>query len=159
MVRIKPVKRKSLVDTVVERIRGVIGEGQSARRSAADRGGTGQAARGQPNGAPRSGRPAGELGLVSVQGSRGMFVSEPGGLLNGVNLVRSAMACRRASWSSSPSFAGPSSAMRPVWPPNKANPDDIAELEMLCEEIRRADLHALRRRSASISASTASWWS
>jgi GntR family transcriptional repressor for pyruvate dehydrogenase complex len=141
MIKLGPVRRKSLVDTVVERIRSVIGEGQF----------------GPGDRLPTEAELVKELqvsrtvlreaigrletlGLVSVQGSRGMFVSEPGSLMNGVNLVRSAMALSPRELVKFTEFrrAIECDAVRAA--AERAKPADIAELEQLCNEIRRPDL-------------------
>src|SRR5579871_6879584 len=92
MVKIKPVKRKSLVDTVVERIRTVIVEGQlrPGDRLPTEAELVKQLEVSRTVLREAVGRLE-MLGLISVRGPRGMFVSEPGGMLAGFNLVRSAL--------------------------------------------------------------------
>lgn len=141
MVKIKPVQKQSLVDTVVERIRTTITEGhlkpgdrlpteaelikqlqvsRTVLREAVTRLET--------------------LGLVSVRGSRGMFVGEPGGLRNCMQLVRTAMSISPRELVLFTEFrrAIECDAVRAA--ALKATPEQLAELEQLCEEIGRDDL-------------------
>src|ERR1700730_13024958 len=89
----QPIKRKSLVDTVVERMRGLISEGH---HGPGDRLPTESELIKQLEVSRTVLREAiGRLetmGLVTVRGSRGMFVGEPGGLRSCVQMVESAMA-------------------------------------------------------------------
>src|SRR5205807_922738 len=80
------------------------------------------------------------LGLVSVQGSRGMYVSEPGSLMNGVNLVRSALALSPRELIKFTEFRRAIECDAVRMAAKHAGAADIAELETLCEEIRRPDL-------------------
>jgi DNA-binding FadR family transcriptional regulator len=80
------------------------------------------------------------LGLVSVRGSRGMFVGEPGGLINCVQMVRSALSISPRELVLFTEFrrAIECDAVRSA--AVMATPEDLAELEGLCEEIGRDDL-------------------
>jgi DNA-binding FadR family transcriptional regulator len=82
------------------------------------------------------------LGLVSVQGSRGMFVSEPGSLMNGVNLVRSALALSPRELIKFTEFRRAIEADAVRLAAVNAATEDVTELETLCEEIRRPELKA-----------------
>src|SRR5262245_4541730 len=141
MVKIGPVKRKSLVDNVVERIRSVIVEGELAP---GDRLPTEAELVKQLQVSRTVLREAigrlEMLGLVSVQGSRGMFISEPGGLMNGVNLVRSALMLSPRELIKFTEFRRAIDCDAARFAAVHASAEDIAELERLCEEIRRTDL-------------------
>jgi DNA-binding FadR family transcriptional regulator len=141
MVRIKPVRKQSLVDTVVERIQAVIQEGHYGP---GDRLPT-EAELVQQLEVSRTvlreavGRLE-AMGLVSVRGTRGMFVGEPAGLLSCIKLLRSAMAISPRELIVFTEFrraiecdAARSAAL-------KATPKDIEELEDLCQQVRRPDL-------------------
>lgn len=143
MVKIKPIKRKSLVDTVVERLRSVIGDGQLRP---GDRLPTEAVLVKQLEVSRTVLREAigrlEMLGLVSVQGSRGMFVSEPGALRNSVNLVRSALTLAPRELIKFTEFRRAIECDAARSAAQHATPDDVAELEALCDEIHRADLAA-----------------
>jgi GntR family transcriptional repressor for pyruvate dehydrogenase complex len=141
MVQMKPVKRTSLVDTVMERIRGLITEGHLG---AGDRLPT-EAELIQQLEVSRTvlreavGRLE-AMGLITVRGPRGMFVGDTGSLLSCVRLVRSALTVSPGELVQFTEFrraiecdAVRSAALR-------ATAEDVAELEALCEEIRRSDL-------------------
>lgn len=141
MVKIQPVKRKSLVDTVVERLRALITEGHLR---SGDRLPTEAELIRQLEVSRTVLREAiGRLeivGLVSVRGSRGMFVGEPGNLSSCVKMMRSAMAISPRELIQFTEFrrAIECDAVRVA--AKRASARDIAELELLCEEIRRDDL-------------------
>lgn len=143
MVKISPVKRKSLVDVVVERIRSVIVDGQLRP---GDRLPT-EAELGKQLEVSRTvlreavGRLE-MLGLVSVQGSKGMFVSEPVGLLNGFNLVRSALLLSPRELVKFTEFRKAIECETARGAAAQAAPADVAELEAMCEAIRRPELTA-----------------
>jgi len=143
MVKIKPVKRKSLVDTVVERIRSVIVEGQlrPGDRLPTEAELVKQLEVSRTVLREAVGRLE-MLGLVSVQGSRGMFVCEPMGLLNGFNLVRSALLLSPRELVKFTEFRKAIECEAARGAAERATPADVAELERLCEEIRRPDLSA-----------------
>src|SRR5262249_31986568 len=92
MVKIKPVKRTSLVDTVMERIRSLVTDGHLAP---GDRLPT-EAELIQQLEVSRTvlreaiGRLE-AMGLIAVRGPRGMFVGDTGSLLSCVRLLRSAL--------------------------------------------------------------------
>jgi GntR family transcriptional regulator, transcriptional repressor for pyruvate dehydrogenase complex len=141
VVKMKPVKRTSLVDTVVERIHAVISEGHLAP---GDRLPTESELVKQLEVSRTVLREAvGRLetmGLVSVRGPRGMFVGDSGSLRNCIQLMRSAMAISPREVMQFTQFrrAIECDAVRAA--ALQATEDDIAELEALCEEIRRDDL-------------------
>lgn len=143
MVKISPVKRKSLVDTVVERIRAVIVDGQLRP---GDRLPTEAVLVKQLEVSRTVLREAvGRLemmGLISVQGSRGMFVNEPIGLLNGFNLVRSALLLSPRELVKFTEFRRAIECEAARFAAEHATPADVAELQALCAEIRRDDLAA-----------------
>src|SRR6516225_1360065 len=141
MVQIGPVKRKSLVDSVVERIRAVIVDGEL---SPGDRLPT-EAVLVKKLEVSRTvlreaiGRLE-MLGLVSVQGSRGMFVSEPGSMMNGLNLVRAALALSPRELIKFTEFRRAIECDAARMAAVNARAADVTELELMCEEIRRSDL-------------------
>lgn len=141
MVSIQPVRRKSLVDTVVERIRALITEGHLGP---GDRLPTETELIRQLEVSRTVLREAiGRLetmGLVAVRGSRGMYVGEPGGLLSCIKLMRSAVAISPRELVQFTEFrrAIECDAVRVA--AQRASAGDIDELDLLCEEIRRSDL-------------------
>ena len=141
MVKITPVKRKSLVDDVVERIRSVVVDGQlgPGERLPTEAELVKQLQVSRTVLREAIGRLE-MLGLVSVQGSRGMFVSERGGLMNSINLVRSALTLSPRELVKFTEFrrAIECDAVRSA--ALNATPEDIAELETLVEEIRDSSL-------------------
>ena len=140
MVKVKPIKRQSLVDTVVERIRGVIAEhfGPGQRLpTEAEWGEQLQVSRTVIREAV--GRLE-AMGLVTVRGSRGMFVGDTGSLLNCVRLVRSAMTISPRELLRFTEFRRAIECDSVRQAAERAGPKDLAELDELCEEIRRPDL-------------------
>jgi GntR family transcriptional repressor for pyruvate dehydrogenase complex len=141
MVKIKPVKRTSLVDTVVERLRAVIRDGHLGP---GDRLPTEADLIKQLEVSRTVLREAvGRLeamGLVNVRGPRGMFVGDPGSVLSCVQLVRSAMSVSPRELVRFTEFrrAIECDAVRSA--ATHATPEDLAELKTLCEELRRPDL-------------------
>ncbi len=137
----QPVRRKSLVDTVVERIRALITDGQFGP---GDRLPTETELIKQLEVSRTVLREAiGRLetvGLVSVRGSRGMFVGDPGSLLNCAKLVRSAMAISPRELLQFAEFRRAIECEAVRTAALRATPDDVVELAALCEEIRRPDL-------------------
>jgi GntR family transcriptional repressor for pyruvate dehydrogenase complex len=143
MVKIKPVKRQSLVDDVVDRIRAVIVEGHfrpgDRLPTEAELGKQLQVSRTVLREA--MGRLE-ILGLVSVQGPRGMFVSEPAGLRHSVNLLRSALLLSPRELVKFTEFRRALECESARGAAERATPEEIAELEVMCQEIRRGDLPA-----------------
>jgi GntR family transcriptional repressor for pyruvate dehydrogenase complex len=141
VVRIQPIRRKSLVDTVVERIRALITGGQLAP---GDRLPTESELIKQLEVSRTVLREAiGRLetmGLVAVRGSRGMFVGEPGGMLSCIKLMRSAIAISPRELVQFTEFrrAIECDAVRVAT--RRASASDLEELELLCEQIHRSDL-------------------
>lgn len=141
VVKIQPVKRKSLVDDVVERIRGLITDGHFGP---GDRLPTETDLIQQLEVSRTVLREAiGRLeimGLVSVRGSRGMFVGEPGNLRSCVRLVRSAVAVSPRELVQFTQFRKAIECEAVRYAALHATQADIAELERLCEEIRNSEL-------------------
>lgn len=141
MVKMQPIKRKSLVDTVVERMRGLISEGQLAP---GDRLPTESELIKQLEVSRTVLREAiGRLeitGLVSVRGSRGMFVGDTGSLMNCVQMMRSAMAISPRELVRFTEFRRAIECDAARGAAERATFEDVADLETLCEEIRRDDL-------------------
>jgi GntR family transcriptional repressor for pyruvate dehydrogenase complex len=137
----KPVKRKSLVDTVVEQLRAVINEG---RLGPGDRLPTEAELIKQLEVSRTVLREAvGRLeatGLVSVRGPRGMFVGDSASVLNCVRLVRSAMSISSHELVEFTEFRRALECDAVRGAALRATPEDVAELEASCDEIRRADL-------------------
>lgn len=140
MVKIKPVKKQSLVDTVVERIRTVI----SSSYGPGDRLPTETELIRQLEVSRTVLREAiGRLeamGLVTVRGSRGMFVGDTGSLLSCVKMVRSAMTIAPNELYKFTAFRNAIECEAARSAAQRATPEDIAELAKLCEEIGRPDL-------------------
>src|SRR5262249_53357759 len=80
------------------------------------------------------------LGLVSVQGSRGMFVSEPGSMMNGLNLVRAALALSPRELVKFTEFRRAIECDAVRMAAVNASAADVTELESMFAEIRRSDL-------------------
>ena len=144
MVRINPVKRQSLVDRVVERIQAVIQEG---RLRPGDRLPTEvelvkdlQVSRTVLREA--MGRLE-ALGLISVQGSRGMFVGEPAGLESCLKIVRNAMSVSPRELIKFTEFRRAIECDAARTAALKATPKDVAKLAELCEQVRGPDLSNL----------------
>jgi DNA-binding FadR family transcriptional regulator len=144
MVRINPVKRQSLVDTVSERIQAVIKDGHYGP---GDRLPTEAELVKQLQVSRTVLREAvGRLevmGLVAVRGSRGMFVGEPGSLLSCVKLVRNAMAISPRELIKFTEFRRAIECDAARQAAAKAGPKDLADLEELCQQVRRPDLSHL----------------
>jgi DNA-binding FadR family transcriptional regulator len=141
VVKIQPVRRKSLVDTVVERIRALITEG---RLGPGERLPTETELIKQLEVSRTVLREAisrlETMGLVAVRGSRGMYVGEPGGLQSCIKLMRSAMAISPRELIQFTEFrrAIECDAVRVA--ARRASSSDVDELDLLCEEIHRTDL-------------------
>jgi GntR family transcriptional repressor for pyruvate dehydrogenase complex len=136
MVKIKPVARNSLVDAVVEQIRGLIEQGQL---TAGDR-------------LPSESELVGKLGvsrtvlreavsrletmgLVTVQRGRGMFVGDPRSLSSCVQMVRSAMAISPREMAQFAEFRSAIECYCARRAAERATPADLAELATLLEQI------------------------
>ena len=79
------------------------------------------------------------MGLVSVRGSRGMFVGEPGNLRNCVRMMRSAMTVSPRELIQFTEFRRAIECDAVRMAALRATAADVAELEALCEEFRRSD--------------------
>ncbi|MGE3807911.1 MAG: FadR/GntR family transcriptional regulator, partial [Gemmataceae bacterium] len=145
MVRMKPVKKQSLVDTVVERIQTVI---RSGHYGPGDRLPTETELIKQLEVSRTVLREAiGRLeamGLVSVQGSRGMFVGDTGSLLSCVKLVRSALTISPRELRKFTEFRCAIECEAARHAAARASTEDLAELEAMCEEIGRPELNNLQ---------------
>lgn len=139
MVKLKPVARSSLVDTVVDQIRSLIEGGhlaagerlpseselvarlcvsRSVLREAVSRLET--------------------MGLISVQRGRGMFVGEPRSLSsNCLQMVRTAMAISPREMEQFAEFRAAIECISARKAAERATPEDLAELE---ERLRQIDL-------------------
>jgi GntR family transcriptional repressor for pyruvate dehydrogenase complex len=138
MVKLKPIARSSLVDTVVDQIRNLIEHGhlaagerlpseselverlcvsRSVLREAVSRLET--------------------MGLVSVQRGRGMFVGDPRSLSSCVQMVRTAMAISPREMEQFAEFRAAIECISARKAAERATPEDLAELE---ERLRQIDL-------------------
>jgi GntR family transcriptional repressor for pyruvate dehydrogenase complex len=144
MVRIKPIRRQSLVDTVVERIQAVITDG---RLGPGARLPTETALMKQFQVSRTVLREAvGRLevmGLVAVRGSRGMFVGERTGLQSCLKLVRSALTVSPRELVLFTEFRRAIECDAVRIAAERASARDLAELETLCERVRDRDLSHL----------------
>jgi GntR family transcriptional repressor for pyruvate dehydrogenase complex len=137
MVKVQPIQRKSLVDTVAEQIRGLIHDGHL----------------GPGNRLPTESELVKQLevsrtvlreaigrleamGLVTVRGSRGMFVGELGSVMNCVQMVRSAVAISARDLVQFTEFRRAIECDAARSAAERAQPEDLVELETLCEQIR-----------------------
>jgi GntR family transcriptional repressor for pyruvate dehydrogenase complex len=148
MLKITPVGRQSLVDTVVERIRAVIEQGHL---KAGERLPT-EAELGKQLGVSRTVvREAvshlESLGLLSVQRGRGMFVGDGSGLAGCVRMLRSALALSPRELAKLTEFRAALECQAARAAAERATPEDVAELQTLCDEIDRPgrpDLEAMQ---------------
>jgi GntR family transcriptional repressor for pyruvate dehydrogenase complex len=148
MVKLRPVVRQSLVDTAVARIREVIEQGQL---KAGDRLPTEAELSAQLGVSRTVVREAvsqlESLGMLSVQRGRGMFVGTGSGLSGCVKLLRSALALSAKELVQFTEFREAVECYAARRAAESATPDDLAELEALCEAIDRPgtdDLEAMR---------------
>lgn len=144
MTRIKPVRKQSLVDTVVERIRAVITSGDygPGSRLPTETELIKQLEVSRTVLREAIGRLE-AMGLVTVRGSRGMFVGDTGSLLSCVKLVRSALTITPAELIKFTVFRRAIECEAVRFAAEKASAADIAELEELTEEIGRPELDHL----------------
>jgi GntR family transcriptional repressor for pyruvate dehydrogenase complex len=133
-VKIEPILRSSLVDTVVERIRGMIEQGQL---QAGDRLPTETELverLGVSRGALREAiRRLETLGLLTVAQGRGMFVADNRSLSNCVQLFRSAMALSPRDALQFAEFRRMIECSTARRAAERATPEDVTELEAICE--------------------------
>ncbi len=146
---LKPASpRQSLVDTVVERIREVIEQGQLG---AGDRLPT-EAELGAQLGVSRTVvREAvsqlESLGLLSVQRGRGTFVGNWSGLAGCVKMLRSALALSPKELAKFTEFRNAIECYAARRAAERATPEDVADLQRLCDDMDRAgrdDLEAMQ---------------
>jgi GntR family transcriptional repressor for pyruvate dehydrogenase complex len=148
MLKIRPVRRQSLVDTVVERIREVIEQGHL---QAGDRLPT-EAELGEQLGVSRTVvREAvsqlESLGLLSVQRGRGMFVGSGSNLAGCVKMLRTALALSPRELAQFTEFRKAMEGYAARRAAELATPEDVAELEALCDAVDREgrdDLEAMQ---------------
>jgi DNA-binding FadR family transcriptional regulator len=136
MLKIKPVGRRSLVDTVVERIREVIEQGHL---SAGDRLPTETELSEQLGVSRTVVREAvsqlESLGLLSVQRGRGMFVGTGNGLTNCVKMLRSALALSPKELVQFTEFRKAIECYAARRAAESATPEDLAELQTFCNQM------------------------
>jgi GntR family transcriptional repressor for pyruvate dehydrogenase complex len=148
MLKIKPVGRLSLVDTVVGRIREVIEQGHLRP---GDRLPT-EAELSEQLGVSRTVvREAvsqlESVGLLSVQRGRGMFVGTGSTLASCVKMLRSALALSPRELAHFTEFRTAIECYAARRAAEVATPDDLAALQTLCEEMDqegREDLEAMQ---------------
>jgi DNA-binding FadR family transcriptional regulator len=148
MLKIRPVRRQSLVDTVVERIREVIERGHL---QAGDRLPT-EAELGEQLGVSRTVvREAvsqlESLGLLSVQRGRGMFVGSGNNLAGCVKMLRTALALSPRELVQFTEFRKAIEGYAARRAAELATPEDVAKLEALCDAVDREgrdDLEAMQ---------------
>jgi GntR family transcriptional repressor for pyruvate dehydrogenase complex len=138
MMMLEPVARASLVDTVVERIRGIIEQGNLEAGARLPT----EAELGRQLGVSRTvlreavGRLE-SLGLVTVQRGRGMFVGDQGTVWRCARLVRSALAVSSKEMVQFTEFRNAIECYAARRAAEMASAADIAELEGLCQAIDR----------------------
>jgi GntR family transcriptional repressor for pyruvate dehydrogenase complex len=148
MLRIRPVQRQSLVDTVVQRIREVIEQGHLR---AGDRLPT-EAELGEQLGVSRTVvREAvsqlESLGLLSVQRGRGMFVGNGSSLSRCVQMLRTALALSPKELAQFTEFRKAIECYAARRAAELASPEDVAGLQALCDDMDREgrdDLEAMQ---------------
>jgi GntR family transcriptional repressor for pyruvate dehydrogenase complex len=140
MVKLKPVPRSSLVDTVVDQIRGLIEQGQLAagerlpseselvERLCVSRSVLREAVSRLET-----------MGLVSVQRGRGMFVGDRQSLSSCVQMVRTAMAITPREMEQFAEFRAAIECISARKAAERATPEDLAELEELLRAIDQTD--------------------
>src|SRR5208282_2819431 len=148
MVKMEPIAQSSLVDRVVERLRHVIADGKlnagDRLPSETDLAEQLQVSRSVLREAVSR---LEAMGLLQVRRGRGMFVGDRGSLSSCVNLVRSAMALaprELMQFAELRAAVECESARRAA---EVASPEDLAELQTLCEQIDgddHDDLDAIR---------------
>ncbi len=148
MLRIKPVARQSLVDTVVQRIREVIEHGPL---KAGDRLPTEAELSAQLGVSRTVVREAvsqlESLGLLNVQRGRGMFVGSGSGLASCVKMLRSALALSPRELVQFTEFRKAIECYAARCAAERATPDDLADLQRLGDEMDRpghTDLEAMQ---------------
>lgn len=148
MLKITPIARQSLVDTVAGRIRAVIEQGDL---KAGDRLPTEAELSAQLGVSRTVVREAvsqlESLGLLSVQRGRGMFVGNWNGLAGCVKLLRSALALSPKELVPFTEFRMAIECYAARRAAELATPEDLAELQKLCDEMDREgrdDLEAMQ---------------
>ena len=148
MLKIKPVARQSLVDTVVQRIRAVIEQGHLR---AGDRLPTEAELSAQLGVSRTVVREAvsqlESLGLLSVRRGRGMFVGDGNSLVRCVKMLRSALAISPKELMQFTEFRKAIECYAARHAAEHATPEDLAELKALCDEMDRPghdDLKAMQ---------------
>jgi GntR family transcriptional repressor for pyruvate dehydrogenase complex len=138
MLKIKPIGRQSLVDTVVARIRGVIEQGHL---QAGDRLPT-EAELSEQLGVSRTVvREAvsqlESLGLLNVRRGRGMFVGDGNSLIRCMQMLRSALALSPKELVQVTEFRKAIECYAARYAAERATPEDQTELASLCDEMDR----------------------
>jgi DNA-binding FadR family transcriptional regulator len=136
MLKIKPIGRRSLVDTVVSRIREVIEQGHLR---AGDRLPT-EAELGEQLGVSRTVvreavRQLESLGLLSVRRGRGMFVGDGDSLTHCVQMLRSALTLSPKELLQFTEFRKAIECYAARCAAHQATPVDLADLTRLCDEM------------------------
>jgi GntR family transcriptional repressor for pyruvate dehydrogenase complex len=138
MVRLKPLNRTSLVDTVVDQVRRLIEQGNL---TAGDRLPTESELVGRLRVSRSVLREAVSrletVGLVSVQRGRGMFVGDPASLSSCVQMVRTAMTISPREMEQFAEFRSAIECYSARQAARRATPEDLAELEAILEQMDR----------------------
>jgi DNA-binding FadR family transcriptional regulator len=138
MLRIKPVVRRSLVDTVVERIREVIEQGTLRAGDRLPTEAEFSAQLGVSRTVVREAVSQLEsVGLLSVQRGRGMFVGSGSGLAGCVKMLRSAVALSPRELVQFTEFRNAIECYAARRAAEQATPEDLTALQSLCDEMDR----------------------
>jgi DNA-binding FadR family transcriptional regulator len=138
MLKIRPVARQSLVDVVVERIREVIEKGHLKPGDRLPTEAELTAQLGVSRTVVREAVSQLEtLGLLHVQRGRGMFVASGSSLTSCVQMLRSALALSPRELVQFTEFRTAIECHAARRAAETATPQDLAELENLCEEMDR----------------------
>jgi GntR family transcriptional repressor for pyruvate dehydrogenase complex len=140
MVKLKPLNRNSLVDTVVDQIRTLIEKGNF---TAGDRLPTESDLIGRLRVSRSVLREAVSrletMGLVSVQRGRGMFVGEPQSLSSCVQMVRTAMTISPREMEQFAEFRAALECYSARQAAERATPENLVELETILEQMDRPE--------------------
>jgi DNA-binding FadR family transcriptional regulator len=140
MLKIQPIRRQSLVDTVVARIRGII---ELGHLQAGDRLPTETELSEQLGVSRTVVREAvsqlESLGLLSVRRGRGMFVGDGNSLIRCMQMLRSALALSPKELVQVTEFRKAIECYAARCAAERATSDDLAELATLCDDMDREE--------------------
>ncbi|GIW78533.1 MAG: GntR family transcriptional regulator [Gemmatales bacterium] len=142
-MKMRPVRRQSLVDSVIEQIQNVITEGDygpgdrlPTEADLVKQLDVSRTVLREAIGRLRA------MGLVTTRGPRGMFVGDTSSLRNCAQLIRSAMAISPQELTQFTEFRRGLECEAVRLAAERATPEDIAELEDLCEQVRNRNSSA-----------------